>query len=386
VLTPLLVTCIVSSGVLAAFLLLRRSTPEAAAVDTLGRIWMLTVPAIAAAFLIGLVTRRAMVARVLAEVSVALSRRLDRRELRRALAAALDDPSVDILVPDEMPGRWRDVDGRLTSRHDAASRSRGHVVSTVHEEGLPVAALVHDGALQDDDELLGAVHGLVLATLRHERLTTRLAASLKELEDSRTRIARAADIERSRIERDLHDGAQQRLIGLRIKLSVAEELAQVDTAAGVAAMHELGTDVDRTLEDLRALAHGVYPSLLTDRGLADALRSVLAESPLRTHLVTRRLTRQPPEVETAIYFTCVEAVQNASKHAEGATSVWVTLQQDRALRFEVSDDGRGFEPPIGGLEGGVRNMRDRMEAIGGWLTIDSAFGHGTRIRGVVPLR
>jgi signal transduction histidine kinase len=385
-LTPLLITSIVSSGVATAFLVVRRLTPEAAAVETLGRIWTLTVPAIAAAFLIGLVARRAMVARVLGEVSMALSRRLDRRELRRALAVALEDPSVDILVPDDMPGRWRDADGRLTSRHEAASRTRGHVASTVHDEGLPVAALVHDAALQDDDELLRAIRALVLATLRHERLTTRLAASLRELEDSRTRIARAADLERSRIERDLHDGAQQRLIGLRIKLSVAEELAQVDAAAGVAAMHELGADVDRTLEDLRALAHGVYPSLLTDRGLADALRSVLAELPLPAHLVARRLTRQPAEIETAVYFTCVEAVQNASKHAVGATSLWVSLQQDGVLRFEVRDDGVGFEPPIGELEGGLRNMRDRIEAIGGRLMIDSALGHGTRIRGVVPLR
>lgn len=386
VLTPLLLTSVVSTGILGAFVLVRRLTPEAAAVETLGRIWTLTVPAIAAAFLIGLAARRAMGARVLAEVSRALSRRLDRRELRRALAAALDDPAMDILVPDDMPGRWRDVDGRLTSRHAAVSRSRGHVASTVHDEGLPVAALVHDQALCDDDELLSAVRALVLATLRHERLTTRLAASLNALDDSRTRIARAADLERSRIERDLHDGAQQRLIGLRIKLSVAEELAQVDANAGIAAMRELAADVDRTLEDLRALAHGVYPSLLTDRGLADALRSVLMESPLGTHLETRAVTRQPAEVETAVYFTCVEAVQNASKHAEGATSLWLTLQQDRALRFEVRDDGLGFEPPIAGLEGGLRNMRDRVEAIGGRLTIDSSLGHGTRIRGVVPLR
>lgn len=387
VLTPLLVTCIVSTALLAAYVLVRRLTPEAAAVETLGRIWSLAVPAIAGAFLMGLAARRAMGTRVLAEVSMALSRRLDRRELRRALAAALEDPALDILVPDAMPGRWRDVDGRLTSRHEAARRSRGHVVSTVHDEGLPVAALVHDAALHDDDELLKAVRALMLATLRHERLTTRLAASLSALDDSRTRIARAADLERSRIERDLHDGAQQRLIGLRIKLSVAEELAQVDAAAGVAAMHELGADVDHTLEDLRALAHGVYPSLLTDRGLADALRSVLTESPLSTHLETRGVTRQPPEVETAVYFTCVEAVQNASKHANGATSLWVTLRQERgALRFEVRDDGLGFEPPIGELEGGLRNMRDRMEAIGGRVTIDSAIGHGTRIRGVAPLR
>ena len=205
------------------------------------------------------------------------------------------------------------------------------------------------------------------------------------LEDSRKRIASAADVERSRIERDLHDGAQQRLIALRIKLSLAEELVGTDPAAGAQVLDELGDEIDLALEELRALGHGLYPSLLSDRGLADALRSALAESPLRGHLQARGVTRHSREIETAVYFACREAIQNAIKHAGGATGLWVTLHESEALRFEVRDDGPGFVPPGDEGNGGLRNMRDRIETVGGRLTIDSAPGHGTRVRGVVPL-
>jgi len=259
-------------------------------------------------------------------------------------------------------------------------------MTTIEDTDGIAAALVHDPTLRDDEELLVAVRSLVLATLEHQRVTSRLVASLTELEDSRKRIATAADLERSRIERDLHDGAQQRLIGLRIKLTLAEELGHSDPAAGVEAVHELGTEVDLTLEELRSLARGVYPSLLHDRGLVDSLRSAMSESPLPVHVVTQGLTRQPLEVETAVYFACLEASQNAIKHARGATGLWISLWQDRVLRFEVRDDGGGFVPANGASNGGMRNMRDRVESVGGRLTVDSAPGDGTRVLGAVPLQ
>src|SRR5215213_7172508 len=140
-----------------------------------------------------------------------------------------------------------------------------------------------------------------------------------------------------------------------------------------------------SLEELRALAHGVYPSLLSDRGLVDALRSLLRDSPLPVRLTAHGVTRNPPEVEAAVYFACLEAVQNVLKHAHGATTLWVSLRQAADLRFDIRDDGRGFEPPSGDFKGGLRNMRDRLEAVGGRVTIDSGPGHGTRIRGSVPI-
>jgi signal transduction histidine kinase len=379
---PLMAMSIASTAGLAAFFVARRVEPDSGAVSTIAMVWTLTIPGVAAAFLFGLVRRHIMVGHVLARVSLGLSP-LDPRELRDTLADALDDAGVEVLTPAEQPGRWRDSEGHITS---AAPVDGQHVVTTIEDIDGIAAALVHDPTLREDQELLDAVRSLVLATVEHQRVTARLVASLTELEDSRKRIARAADLERSRIERDLHDGAQQRLIGLRIKLSLAEELGQTDPAAGVEAVHELGTEVDLTLEELRSLARGVYPSLLSDRGLVDSLRSAMSESPLPVHVVTQGLSRQPLEVETAVYFACLEASQNAIKHARGATGLWISLWQDRVLGFEVRDDGGGFMPETGASNGGMRNMRDRVESVGGRLTVDSAPGDGTRILGAVPLQ
>jgi signal transduction histidine kinase len=379
---PLVVASSLSIVILSAFLVARRAAPEADTAEVLGWLWSLCVPAIAAAFFVGLMRRRLLLGERLGELNVELSRDPDLYQMRVALASKLDDPDLELLVPDHAPGHWRDSLGRPASR--AAAVERGRALTLVHDDGDPVAVLAHDPLLRDDPELLAALSALVLGALQHRRLTSRLASSLEQLEDSRKRIARAADLERSRIERDLHDGAQQRLIMMRIKLSLAEELAQDDPTAGAAAVHELGDEIDLALEDLRALAHGVYPSLLSDRGLEDALRGVVVESPLPINLQFRGVTRQPEEIETAVYFLCLEAVQNAIKHGDGATGVWITVAQHRLLSVEVRDDGPGFAPGVS-ANGGLRNMRDRVEAVGGQLTIDASPGHGTRILGAIPI-
>jgi signal transduction histidine kinase len=382
---PVLATSAVSIGILVAYLAVRRINLDAPEVATLGTLWSLCLPAIAAAFLAGLVWRRVTIGEVLESLSAALSDDVDEGRLRAALAAALRDPTLEVLYPDEVPGRWRDSDGRPASR--SAALARGQAVTPILDDGAPIAALVHDRALVSDEELLDSVAGVVRAALRHSRLTSRLATSLDQLDDSRKRMARSADVERARIERDLHDGAQQRLIALRINLSLAQEVLTTDPAAASAALDELGADVDLALEELRSLGHGVYPSLLSDRGPADALRRALAESPTPGHLRATGVTRQSKEIESAVYFACREAIQNALKHAPTASGVWVTLRQSDVLRFEVRDDGAGFVPRgiNGNGNGGLRNMRDRLETVGGRLTIDSAPGHGTRIGGVVPL-
>jgi signal transduction histidine kinase len=147
----------------------------------------------------------------------------------------------------------------------------------------------------------------------------------------------------------------------------------------------MGDEIDQVLEELRSLAHGVYPSLLSDRGLGDALRSVVATSPLPVELTLHGLGRHSREIETAVYFTGVEAFQNALKHAAGATRLWITVRQSDVLKLEVRDDGAGFVPDGMPDHGGLRNMRDRLETVGGTLVIDSSPGHGTRIRGSVPI-
>jgi signal transduction histidine kinase len=380
---PLVVTSALSIAVLTAFFVARRAAPDTDVATVLGWIWALCVPGIAAAFFVGLLRRRLHLGEMLGELSIALSRDPEPSQMRAALAATLDDPTIDLLVPDDVPGRWRDGNGHTTARSAAANG--GRALTLIHHDGEPVALLAHDPLLRADDELLAALSALVLGSLEHRRATSRLASSLEQLEESRKRIARAADLERARIERDLHDGAQQRLVMMRIKLSLAEELTHDDPEAGAAVMHEVGTEVDLALEELRALAHGVYPSVLSDRGLEDALRSIVAESPLTIHLEAHGVERHPAEIETAVYFLCLEAIQNVIKHAHGATAAWIRLMDPGLIYIEVRDDGPGFTPAAPGANGGLGNMRDRVEAVGGRLVIDAAPGQGTRVVGVIPL-
>jgi signal transduction histidine kinase len=381
---PVTIACVGSCMTLIAFLVVRRVAPDSSAVDALATAWALWIPGIALAFFIGQMRRRLAVASILERLSVALRTAPDVNGLRDALADAVHDPGVEVLLPTDEPGTWRDTRGRSTSV--AESIAGGRQVTAIGDESGPTAMLVHDLELGEDEEMLEAVCSLSLSALRHQRLRSWLAVSLGELEESRKRIVRAADLERSRIERNLHDGAQQRLIMLRIKLSLALELLATDAEAGRAAVAELGDHIDIAMEELRAIAHGVYPALLTDRGLVDALTSVASAASKPVHLRTDAVTRQAPEIETAVYFTCMEALQNAVKHAPGASGIWLTLRQGKELRFEVRDDGPGFTPSDSDKNGGLRNMRDRVEAIGGRLTIDTAPGHGTRVIGVVPIR
>ena len=381
---PVMVMSAVSIVVLAAFLLARASTTGADPARALGLLWAFSAAGIAAAFLVGLLRRRLWLGDVLARLAERLSGGVDLPRLRDALAYALSDPTLEVLVP-EGPVRWRSSDGHVGG---LPVTGPGRELTLVRDGDTPGVALVHDSALRTDDELFSTVGALVLGTVRHNRVTSRLATALGQLDQSRRRIAEAADEERARIERDLHDGAQQRLMMLRIRLSLAEELLDSDPAAGMVAVRELGAEVERTLDELRALAHGVYPAILNDRGLVDALRSLATEVPQRAHVQARGVTRLSREIETAVYFTCAEAVQNTVKHAPTATNVWITISQGAMLTLEVRDDGPGFTPltvDALGAHDGLRNMRDRLEAVGGRFTIDSAPGRGTRMTGVVPL-
>ena len=233
--------------------------------------------------------------------------------------------------------------------------------------------------------MLDGVSGMLLASWRHERLNADLGQAMTDLDESRRRIAEAADLERAAIERDLHDGAQQRLIALRIRLSLVEELLNTDPVAGAHEVRELGFEAEHALDELRSLAQGVYPSMLTDRGLSDALRSIAAQAPMPVHVTAVGVSRHPIEIESAVYFTCAEALQNAIKHAGSATGVLIGLSQTpTCLRFEIRDDGPGFT--LNQHTGrGLRDMHDRIEAIGGEITVTAKPQQGTRVGGSVSL-
>jgi signal transduction histidine kinase len=222
---------------------------------------------------------------------------------------------------------------------------------------------------------------------------TALQASLDEvrrqaeaLQASRARIVAAADAERRRIERNLHDGAQQHLVALAVKVRLARQLGERDPAKANTLLEELGGDLEDALQELRDLAHGIYPPLLADKGLAEALASAARRAVIPTEVSAVDIGRYAAEVEAAIYFCCLEALQNAAKHAgEGARASVRLWEEAGGLLFEVADDGVGFDVRRTGVSGGFTNMNDRVGAIGGTLRVESAPGRGTKVAGAIPL-
>jgi signal transduction histidine kinase len=251
-------------------------------------------------------------------------------------------------------------------------------------------------AFTDDDErlLVDLARQLGLA-LHNVRLDSALQASLAELEQrnvelraSRLRIVAASDEARRAIERNLHDGAQQHLVALAVKLGIARQIVEDGEAreSVTALLDDLRAAVQATIAELRELAHGIYPPLLRDRGLGEALRTAAARSPLACSVEVGLPGRYPEEVETAAYFCCLEALQNAGKHAGDDAEVTVRVGGDESvLWFEVIDDGIGFDSAAATGHGFV-NMRDRLGAMGGQLSIDSMPGHGARVSARIAAR
>ena len=245
---------------------------------------------------------------------------------------------------------------------------------------------------RESDEILDELAREVGAGLHKQRLDASLQASLGELrrqaqdlQASRARIVVAADAERRRMERDLHDGAQQYLVAIAVKARLIRQLARTDVARSVALSEELVADVAAALDDLRTLAHGIYPPLLSSDGLGAALAAVARRATIPVHLDAQGVGRHQPEIEAAVYYCCLEALQNATKYAGEAATAHIRVWEENAeLRFEVADDGAGFELDHKVRGAGLTNMSDRMGAVGGTLLVDSAPGSGTRVRGVVP--
>jgi signal transduction histidine kinase len=195
----------------------------------------------------------------------------------------------------------------------------------------------------------------------------------------------SGDAERRRVERNLHDGAQQHLVALAVNLRLAKDIVPEDPSAAVEMLDDLGNAVEETIRELRELAHGIYPPLLVDSGLTEALRAVTNRSPLDIELSTEGIGRYDGDIEAAIYFCCLEALQNAGKHAADS-HVTVRIWEDSGgLLFAVSDDGPGFDVRLAQRGHGFVNMMDRLGAIGGAVRWESEPGHGTTIRGSVPL-
>ena len=293
-------------------------------------------------------------------------------------------------------GTWLDIwlpgfvtPGATASTRVAPIAHSGELLGLIACERAPDAASFTD----DDDRVLTELARQVGLALHNVQLDTALQASLDELRQtndelraSRVRIVAAGDAERRKLERNLHDGAQQHLVALAVKLRLAKDAVTDDPADAESMIDEIRGDLQDAIAELRALAHGIFPPLLMSGGLAEALPAAAARAALATSTEIV-VGRHNAEVEAAVYFCCMEALQNAGKHAGSSASALLKVwEADRALHWEVTDDGPGFDPvSSAGAGHGFVNMRDRMGSFGGTIEVVSAVGAGTTVRGHVPL-
>jgi signal transduction histidine kinase len=216
-------------------------------------------------------------------------------------------------------------------------------------------------------------------------LVLRNATLIEDLRASRQRLVAAQNEERRRIERNIHDGAQQQLVALAVKLKLADSLVGKNEQRAHAMLADLQSDTGQALEDLRDLARGIYPPLLADKGLGAALESQARKSAVPVAVEADGIGRYPQEAEAAVYFSCLEALQNVAKYAEASVATIRLSQANGTLSFEVTDDGLGFDPDATGHGSGLQGMADRLAALGGEFVLRTAPGRGTTIRGTVPI-
>jgi signal transduction histidine kinase len=317
-----------------------------------------------------------------ADLVIALEAPIDPPTLRRLLAEAIGDSTLELLFRSE-GGDYANIDGRAVSLPDPARTDR--MVTFVADGDHQLAALVHDPIVADRPGQVRAVVAAARLALSNARLQALQLGQIEELQSSRKRIALAALGERRRIERDLHDGAQQRLLRLswlaqRAKQLVTGELPGAGDEVP-ALLGELVREVALTTTELRELAQGLYPQLLTERGLAVAIDEYALRFPLVAR-VDLPATRFSDVVETTAFFIIMEAIVNAAKHAQtDCVDVTGRVEPGR-LVVDIRDEGVGGADPLGGT--GLRNMADRLSAIDGTLSVDSPAGRGTHLRVVLP--
>jgi signal transduction histidine kinase len=309
------------------------------------------------------------------------------RAMERLVAQSLRGPSLDELEV-MLRGPLGDPDLRLVflaEGEGAQPAEPGRDVTLVRHEGAPSVAMLHDPQLNDDPELLEAAGAVALLAAENAQLAAGWTETLQELQRSRARLVRAADDERRKFERDLHDSVQQRLISIKVRLEMEAEEGDVSESRRERLL-EIMHGVEAAVGEVREVAHGLHPPLLSASGLPAAIRQGHEHNPSPPAIDAVGVGRYPPDIESAVYYCCTEAIQNATKHGGRDVHVSVVLaEEDEHLTFRVVDDGPGFR--AGDAHGlGLLNMEDRLGALGGRLTITTAPGRGTTVSGSVPLR
>jgi signal transduction histidine kinase len=299
--------------------------------------------------------------------------------LRDALAEALDDPSLELVywLPEQR--HFVDASGRPVELPDD---DPSRCVTKIEREGDCVAALIHDATMPESYEHAKRVGAAAYLALENERLDAELRAKVEELRGSRERMLRIGLEERRRLERDLHDGAQQRLVAMALNIRMARAKLNDDPLAADRLLGSASDELDAALEELRELARGIHPAVLTDRGLSTALETLASRAPVPVELGELPDERLPEAVELAAYFVVAEALTNVAKYA-GATHAKVEVERHNGrVVVEVADDGVGGADPEQGT--GLRGLADRLAVIEGQLEVESEQGHGTTIRARIP--
>jgi signal transduction histidine kinase len=342
--------------------------------------WAFRVAFVASPFAFLAVLLRVRLARAsVAELVVELEEARPPGALRDALARALGDPSLTVAywLPDQRC--YVDLEGHPV---ELPGEQQGRMATVVEREGRRIAAIVHDRALNDDPGLIRAAGAAAALALDNERLQAELRARFDELKASRARIVEAADQERKRIERNLHDGTQQRLTSIALALGLAESKLTSDPQAAEASVRQAKQALETALAELRDLSHGIHPSVLTTRGLGPALEDLAYTAPLPVTVAAELNGRLPERVEAGAYYVVAEALANIAKHAHAsAATVGLAREQGRLL-LRVHDDGIGGADPARGS--GLRGLTDRLQALGGTLDVHSPPGRGTEVRAAIP--
>ena len=329
------------------------------------------------AFLIGLLDAR-LARSAVAGLIVDLRANPAPAHLRDALARAVCDPSLKLAYWLPEFESWADLEGRpATLPEPGGSR----VATLIERDGAPVAALVHDSSVHDEPELLAAVRAAAGLALENARLQAELAARVEELRGSRLRVIEAGQKERQRLERNLHDGAQQRLVALSLELSLLKKRVDGDPEASTRVEHARD-ELALSLQELRDIAHGLHPAVVSGHGLTVALESLAAHAPVPVRLTVELDDRLPEPLEVAAYYLVSESLANIGKHAHATSATIDVARTNGRVVVEIADDGVGGADVERGL--GLRGLADRVEALDGRLRIWAPDGHGTRVRAEIP--
>ncbi len=372
------------SGVVMLVLLATSLGSDAAGIsrltDVLGWLSLLVFASVPWVFLISLVRSRVARAGAVSELLLRLGEAPGTGTLRCRLADALGDRSLQLVFWLEDKGKWVDSEGH---RVELPEYDTGRAWTAVELEGRRVGAIVHDLTLSEDPELLRSVGAAAGLAMENERLQAQLRARVEELRTSRARIVEAGTHERRRLERNLHDGAQQRLVALSLTLRLAQGKVHKDPEKAHELLDAAQQELTLALGELRELARGIHPAVLSDRGLGAALEALAGRAPIEVDLAEIPGDRLPEPIEAAAYFVVAEALTNVVKYAHASQATVRVMRRNGTAVVEVADDGIGGADPDRGS--GLHGLADRVSALDGRMSLDSPAGAGTRLRAEIPV-